>query len=103
MASFEYRMPVDTPEAELLALVQQLNNDPQVHGILVQLPLPDHLDEDLVINAIALSASMMTQINAGTEKNHPTNWFRTVSIRSGSNPRIRKARTFVNAARRSAR
>ncbi|MEM1430579.1 MAG: bifunctional methylenetetrahydrofolate dehydrogenase/methenyltetrahydrofolate cyclohydrolase FolD [Pseudomonadota bacterium] len=53
MASFEYRMPVDTSEAELLSLVQRLNDDPQVHGILVQLPLPSHLDSDLVINTIA--------------------------------------------------
>ena len=52
MASFEYRMPDDTSEAALLELVQRLNGDPQVHGILVQLPLPPHLDSDLVINAI---------------------------------------------------
>jgi methylenetetrahydrofolate dehydrogenase (NADP+)/methenyltetrahydrofolate cyclohydrolase len=52
MRSFEHRLPADTDEATLLALVHQLNNDPQVHGILVQLPLPAHLDSDLVINAI---------------------------------------------------
>ncbi len=52
MASFEHRLDADTSEAELLALVRQLNEDPAVHGILVQLPLPGHLDEDLVINAI---------------------------------------------------
>ncbi len=52
MASFEYRMSLDTSEEDLLALVQKLNNDPEVHGILVQLPLPDHLNSDLVINAI---------------------------------------------------
>ena len=53
MQSFEHKLPVDTPEADLLALIDQLNNDPAVHGILVQLPLPDHLNADVVINAIA--------------------------------------------------
>ena len=52
MRSFEHRLPADTDEATLLGLVHQLNNDPQVHGILVQLPLPAHLDSDLVINSI---------------------------------------------------
>ena len=52
MASFEHRLAADTPEEELLALIAQLNADPAVHGILVQLPLPGHLNEDLVINAI---------------------------------------------------
>ncbi|OCX65895.1 bifunctional methylenetetrahydrofolate dehydrogenase/methenyltetrahydrofolate cyclohydrolase [Thioclava sp. SK-1] len=52
MNSYEHKLPDDTSEADLLALVQQLNADPTVHGILVQLPLPDHLDSDLVINAI---------------------------------------------------
>lgn len=52
MRSFEHRLAADTDEATLLGLIQKLNNDPQVHGILVQLPLPAHLDSDLVINAI---------------------------------------------------
>jgi methylenetetrahydrofolate dehydrogenase (NADP+)/methenyltetrahydrofolate cyclohydrolase len=52
MNSYEHKLSPDTPEAELLALIDQLNNDPAVHGILVQLPLPKHLNEDLVINAI---------------------------------------------------
>lgn len=52
MASFEHKLDVDTSEADLLALVAQLNADPAVHGILVQLPLPKHLNEDLVINSI---------------------------------------------------
>jgi methylenetetrahydrofolate dehydrogenase (NADP+)/methenyltetrahydrofolate cyclohydrolase len=52
MNSFEHRLPADTPEGDLLALVQRLNNDPAVHGILVQLPLPAHLNSDLIINAI---------------------------------------------------
>jgi methylenetetrahydrofolate dehydrogenase (NADP+)/methenyltetrahydrofolate cyclohydrolase len=52
MASFEHRLEPDTSEADLLALIDKLNTDPAVHGILVQLPLPDHLDSDLVINSI---------------------------------------------------
>jgi Tetrahydrofolate dehydrogenase/cyclohydrolase, catalytic domain len=52
MASFEHRLSADTGEAELLALIDQLNADPAVHGILVQLPLPGHLNSELVINRI---------------------------------------------------
>ncbi len=52
MASFEHKLAADTSEAELLALIGRLNADPAVHGILVQLPLPSHLNSDLVINAI---------------------------------------------------
>ena len=53
MESFEHRLPDDTEEADLLALVEELNADPAVDGILVQLPLPDHIDEQAVIAAIA--------------------------------------------------
>ncbi len=53
MNSFEHRMEPDVSEAELLALVKKLNDDPAVHGILVQLPLPDHIDEAAVIDAIS--------------------------------------------------
>ena len=52
MASFEHKLPADTSQAALLAIIAALNGDPSVHGILVQLPLPAHLDCDLVINAI---------------------------------------------------
>jgi methylenetetrahydrofolate dehydrogenase (NADP+)/methenyltetrahydrofolate cyclohydrolase len=52
MNSFEHKLPADTAETDLLGLIDQLNADPTVHGILVQLPLPGHLNEDLVINAI---------------------------------------------------
>lgn len=52
MASFEHSLPADTPEAELLALVERLNRDPAVHGILVQLPLPDGIDSAKVLRAI---------------------------------------------------
>ncbi|QFU08031.1 Bifunctional protein FolD protein [Rhodobacteraceae bacterium THAF1] len=53
MASFEHRLDASTSQEDLLALVHQLNADPKVHGILVQLPLPDHVDSNTVINAIA--------------------------------------------------
>ena len=53
MNSYEHKLPADTSESDLLALVDKLNNDPKVHGILCQLPLPKHLNEDLVINSIA--------------------------------------------------
>ena len=52
MASFEHKLDASTSEADLLALINRLNNDPKVHGILVQLPLPKHLNSDLVINTI---------------------------------------------------
>jgi len=53
MASFEHRLPAETSESDLLALVDTLNADPAVHGILCQLPLPGHIDDKRVINAIA--------------------------------------------------
>ena len=52
MNSFEFKMPESATEDELLAKVDELNADPAVHGILVQLPLPPHINEDRVINAI---------------------------------------------------
>ncbi len=52
MTSVEHKLDVATSEADLLALIDQLNNDPTIHGILVQLPLPDQIDSDLVINSI---------------------------------------------------
>ncbi|NOZ66765.1 MAG: bifunctional methylenetetrahydrofolate dehydrogenase/methenyltetrahydrofolate cyclohydrolase FolD, partial [Alphaproteobacteria bacterium] len=53
MNSYEHRMDPDVSEAELLAVVDRLNQDPAVHAILVQLPLPDHIDEAAVIDAIS--------------------------------------------------
>jgi len=50
--SVQHTLPVDTPQAELLALVAALNADPAIHGILVQLPLPAHIDAGAVIQAI---------------------------------------------------
>ena len=52
ITSFEHRLPDATPEAELLALVAQLNADPKVHGILVQLPLPRQISEKKVLSAM---------------------------------------------------
>jgi methylenetetrahydrofolate dehydrogenase (NADP+)/methenyltetrahydrofolate cyclohydrolase len=52
MVSLEHKLPVSTGEAELLALVDRLNRDPAVDGILVQLPLPKHIDSKKVIEAI---------------------------------------------------
>lgn len=53
MESDLIQLPETTSEAELLALIDELNNDLAVDGILVQLPLPDHIDEQLVIEAIS--------------------------------------------------
>ena len=52
MASFEHKLPADTAQADLIALVETLNADARVDGILVQLPLPKHLDELAVVSAI---------------------------------------------------
>lgn len=51
--SVQHTLPRETTQAELLALVKQLNEDPAIHGILVQLPLPDHIDSGEVIQAIS--------------------------------------------------
>ena len=53
MNGFEHVLPVDTGQEELLALIDTLNRDDAVHGILVQLPLPDQIDEQAVIDAIS--------------------------------------------------
>jgi methylenetetrahydrofolate dehydrogenase (NADP+) / methenyltetrahydrofolate cyclohydrolase len=52
MASFEHRLPADTTQDDLVALVDRLNADPTVDGILVQLPLPKHIDERVIITRI---------------------------------------------------
>ena len=52
MHSVEHKLDVDTSETDLLAVINKLNADPAIHGILVQLPLPKHLNEDLVIGNI---------------------------------------------------
>ena len=53
MQSFEHRLSAETSETDLLALIDTLNADDTVHGILVQLPLPSHIDEFKVINAVS--------------------------------------------------
>ena len=52
ISSTTYRLPADTTEGQLLRKIDELNRDKNIHGILVQLPLPDHIDEDKVIEAI---------------------------------------------------
>jgi methylenetetrahydrofolate dehydrogenase (NADP+)/methenyltetrahydrofolate cyclohydrolase len=52
MNSWEHKLPAETSEADLLALVDRLNKDPAVNGILVQLPLPKHVNATKVLNAI---------------------------------------------------
>lgn len=51
--SFEYKLPDSVTKNELMSLITSLNNDDAVHGILLQLPLPDHLDENMFLNAIS--------------------------------------------------
>ncbi len=53
MNSFEYAMPEETTTAELIALIEKLNKDEKVHGILCQLPVPKHIDEEKVLLAIS--------------------------------------------------
>jgi methylenetetrahydrofolate dehydrogenase (NADP+)/methenyltetrahydrofolate cyclohydrolase len=52
MKSFDHKLPADTSQDDLLALIKQLNEDKSVHGILVQLPLPPQIDSTLVLNSI---------------------------------------------------
>jgi methylenetetrahydrofolate dehydrogenase (NADP+) / methenyltetrahydrofolate cyclohydrolase len=67
MESFEHRLPADTAQADLIALVQRLNADNGVDGILVQLPLPSHLDEQAVVDAISPDKDVdgLTPISTG--------------------------------------
>ena len=54
MNSIEHKLDEQTSQGDLLALIDQLNADPEIHGILVQLPLPAHIDEEAVINSISV-------------------------------------------------
>ena len=67
MASFEHRLPEDATQETLLALVDRLNADPAVDGILVQLPLPKHLDEQAVVARISPDKDVdgLTPISTG--------------------------------------
>ena len=53
MTSWKHKLPATTPEGDLLALVDKLNHDPACHGILVQLPLPKHIDSAKVLSAVS--------------------------------------------------
>ncbi len=67
MNSFGQSLPEETPQKELLRIISDLNADPEVHGILVQLPLPQHIDPDAVIQAIdpAKDVDGFHPLNAG--------------------------------------
>ncbi len=67
MASFEHKLPADTAQNALIALVERLNADPAVDGILVQLPLPGHLDEQAVVETIdpAKDVDGLTPVSTG--------------------------------------
>jgi methylenetetrahydrofolate dehydrogenase (NADP+)/methenyltetrahydrofolate cyclohydrolase len=67
MRSFDHRLPATVSQDELLALVQRLNADPAVHGILVQLPLPPQIDAQIVLNAVdpAKDVDGFHPVNAG--------------------------------------
>jgi methylenetetrahydrofolate dehydrogenase (NADP+)/methenyltetrahydrofolate cyclohydrolase len=67
MSSAVVRLPATAPEDDILGAVEQLNEDPNVHGILVQLPLPDHVDEHRVIETIAPDKDVdgLHPVNAG--------------------------------------
>jgi len=67
MYSQDVRVPAETTQEEALALVRKMNADPRIHGILVQLPLPKHIDESAVIDAIAPEKDVdgFTPVNVG--------------------------------------
>jgi len=67
MHSVTHRLPVETSQADLLALVAELNADPTIHGILVQFPVPDHISQSDVVAAIHPDKDVdgLTVINAG--------------------------------------
>ena len=67
MLSREIRLPAETTEADLVALVGELNDDPAIHGILVQLPVPKHISDKAVIDAIAPEKDVdgFTPVNVG--------------------------------------
>ncbi|MEP3639884.1 MAG: bifunctional methylenetetrahydrofolate dehydrogenase/methenyltetrahydrofolate cyclohydrolase FolD [Paracoccaceae bacterium] len=67
MASFEHKLPADVSEADLFALIDTLNADPTVHGILCQFPVPDHLNERAVVARIdpAKDVDGLSVVNAG--------------------------------------
>ena len=67
MTSFHHPLPADVSQEDLEKLIKELNADPKVHGILVQLPLPDHLDEERVLQLISIEKDVdgFSPINIG--------------------------------------
>ena len=67
IATFDHKLSADTPQVDVLALIDKLNRDPKVHGILVQLPLPKGLDAIIIVNAIdpAKDVDGLHPVNAG--------------------------------------
>lgn len=67
MTSFHHPVPADTTQEDLEKLIKELNADPKVHGILVQLPLPDHLDEERILQLISIEKDVdgFSPINLG--------------------------------------
>ena len=106
-------LPENTAEAELVARVRELNDDPQIHGILVQLPLPNHIDADAVIDAIDPDKDVdgfhpynLGQLVLGADVLAPATPnhchvfpeytdFRTVQ--HGNNPRRRSRRKYIGS------
>jgi methylenetetrahydrofolate dehydrogenase (NADP+)/methenyltetrahydrofolate cyclohydrolase len=76
MASFDHRLPESTAEVELLQLIARLNGDPTVHGILVQLPLPKHIDTPHVLLAV--------DPDKDVDGFHPMNVGRLASLSAGA-------------------
>ena len=76
MASFDHHLPESTTEAELLQLIARLNGDPTVHGILVQLPLPKHIDTPHVLLAV--------DPDKDVDGFHPMNVGRLASLAAGA-------------------
>ena len=76
MATFDHRLPADTTEAELLQVIASLNGDPSVHGILVQLPLPKHIDTSHVLLAV--------DPDKDVDGFHPMNVGRLASLAAGA-------------------
>lgn len=67
MHSETHRLPAETSQAELLSLVERLNDDPAIHGVLVQFPVPDHMSQAVIVAAISPDKDVdgLTVTNAG--------------------------------------
>ena len=71
--SVQHALDADTSQENVLKLIDELNNDDKIHGILVQLPLPDHIDEEAVLNTISLEKDV--------DGFHPTNFGKMAQAR----------------------